>query len=123
MQKTIKELQKHCIRVKHGYLDGKIISVVAMGEQRFPRPKKKSLKDQVMLIMLECECIVHQEVVSGDQMVDMEVYQGFQEHLRDDMDKKRPELFEHQTSMLHHDYVLAQDLRAIKSRKDSSEGI
>lgn len=61
----------------------------------------------VMIVFFDCKGIVHQEFVPHGQMVNKEVYQGILVRLRDVMRRKRPELWENQTWMLHHDNVPA----------------
>lgn len=61
----------------------------------------------VMIVFFDCKGIVHQEFVPHGQMVNKEVYQGILVRLRDVVHRKRPELWENQTWMLHHDNVSA----------------
>jgi len=74
-----------------------------------PRPKKKKAwmsrsKIKVMLVVFFCwKGIVHHEFLPCGQMENKQLYQEVLARLRDDVRRKRPELWENQTWMLHHD--------------------
>ena len=59
--------------------------------------------------------IVHHEFVPRGQTVNKQLYQEILAHLRDAVCRKRPELWENQTWMLHHDNAPAHVLLLIRS--------
>jgi len=59
--------------------------------------------------------IVHHEFVPCGQMVNKQLYQDVLAHLRDAVCRKRPELWENQTWMLHHDNAPAHTSLLIRS--------
>jgi len=72
------------------------------------RPKKKTWvsrsKIKVMLVVFfGWKGIVHHEFVPRDHMENKQLYQEVLARLRDAVRRKRPELWENQTWMLHHD--------------------
>ena len=71
-----------------------------------PQPKKARMsrsKIKVMLVVFfDWKDIVHHEFVPRGQMVNKQFYQEVLAHLRDAVCRKRPELWENQTWMLHH---------------------
>ena len=72
-----------------------------------PRPKKSRMsrsKIRVFLVvLLDWKGIVHHEFVPRGQMVNKQLYQEVLACLRDAVRKKKPELWENQTWILHHD--------------------
>jgi len=56
-----------------------------------------------MVVFLDWKGIVYHEFVPHGQMVNKQLYQEVLAHLRDAVRMKRPELWENQTWMLHHD--------------------
>ena len=65
-------------------------------------------KIKVMLVVcFDWKGIVHHGFVIRGQMVNKQLYQDVLARLRDVVCKKRPELWENQTWMLHHDKALA----------------
>jgi len=76
-----------------------------------PRPKKARMswsKIKVMLaVFFDWKGNVHHEFVPRGQTVNRQLYQEVLAHLRDAVCRKRPELWENQTWMLHHDNVPA----------------
>jgi len=84
-----------------------------------PRPKKARMsrsKIKVMLVVFfDWKGIVHHEFVPRGQMVNKQLYQEVLAHLRDDVRRKRPELWENQTWILHHDNAPAHASLLIRS--------
>ena len=75
-----------------------------------PRPKKSTdesvKKIKVMLVVFfDRKGIVHHEFVPHGQMVNKQLYQEVLARLRDAVRRKRPELWENQTWILHLDSV------------------
>jgi len=72
-----------------------------------PRPRKVRMsrsKIKVLLVVFfDWKGIVHHEFVPRGQMVNKRLYQEVLALLRDAVRRKRPELWENQTWMLHHD--------------------
>ena len=61
-------------------------------------------KIKVMLVMsFDWKGIVHHEFVPRGQMVDKQLYQEVLARLRDAVRRKRPEMWENQTWVLHHE--------------------
>jgi len=58
-------------------------------------------------VFFDLKGIVHHEFVPHGQMVSKLLYQEVLAHLRDAVRRKRPEFWENQTWMLHHDNVPA----------------
>jgi len=61
------------------------------------------------------EGIVHHEFVPRGQMVNKQLYQEVSARLRDAVRRKKPELWENQTWMLHHEYAPAHASLLIRS--------
>ena len=81
-------------------------------------PKKsmdESVKDQGGVCCFDWKGIVHHEFVPCDQMVNKELYQEVLACLRDAVCRKKPELWENQTCMLHHDNALVHALLLVLS--------
>ena len=57
----------------------------------------------LLVVFVDWKGIVHHEFVPRGQMVNRQLYQEFLARLRDAVRRKRPELWENQTWMLHHD--------------------
>jgi len=75
-----------------------------------------SVKDQGdIVVFFDWKGIVHHEFVPRGQMVNKQFYQEVLACLRDAVRRKRPELWENQTWMLHHDNVLAHASLLISS--------
>ena len=73
-------------------------------------------KIKVMLVVfVDWKGIVHHELVPRAQMVNKQLYQEVLARLRDAVCRKRPELWESQTWMLHHDNALAHASLLIRS--------
>ena len=71
------------------------------------RPKKAWMSRSVIKVFLvvffDWKGIVHHEIVPRGQMVNKHLYQEVLARLRDAVRRKKPELWENQTWMLHHD--------------------
>ena len=84
-----------------------------------PQPKKARMsrsKIKVMLVVFfDWKDIVHHEFVPRGQMVNKQFYQEVLAHLRDAVCRKRPELWENQTWILHHDNAPAHTSLLIHS--------
>jgi len=71
---------------------------------------------KVMLVVFsDWKGIVHHESVPRGQIVNKQLYQEVLAHLRDAVCRKRPDLWENQTWMLHHDNALAHVSLLIRS--------
>jgi len=57
----------------------------------------------LLVVFFDWKDIVHHKFVPRGQMVNKYLYQEFSSRLRDAVRRKRPELWENQTWMLHHD--------------------
>ena len=72
-----------------------------------PRPKKARMSQSNIKVMLvvffDWKGIVHHEFVPRGQAVNKQLYQEVLACLMDAVRRKRPELWENQTWMLHHD--------------------
>jgi len=84
-----------------------------------PRPKTARMsrsKIKVLLVVFfDWKGIVHHEFVPCAQMVNKQLHQEVLACLRNAVRRKRPELWENQTWMLHHDNVPAHALLLIRS--------
>ena len=84
-----------------------------------PRPKKERMsqsKIKVMLVVFfDWKGTVHHEFAPCGQMVNKQLYQEVLAQLGDAVCRKRPELWENQTWMLHHDNAPAHALLLISS--------
>ena len=71
----------------------------------FPRPKKARMSRSKMLLVVyfDWKGIVHNEFVPRGRMVNKQLYQEVLARLGDAVCRKRPDLWENQTWMLHHD--------------------
>jgi uncharacterized protein YjlB len=68
-------------------------------------------KIKVMLVVFfEWKGIANHEFVPCEQLVNKQLYQDLSEHLRDAVRRNRPELWENQTWMLHHNNAPAHML-------------
>jgi len=73
-------------------------------------------KMKVMLIVfLDWKGIVHHEFLQHGQMINKQLYQEVLARLRDAVRRKRSELWENQTWMLHHDSAPAHTSVLIRS--------
>jgi len=73
-------------------------------------------KTKVMLVVIfDWKGIVIHEFVPRGQMVNKQLYQGVLARLRDAVRRKRPELWENLTWILHHDNVPAHASLLIRS--------
>ena len=76
-----------------------------------PRPKKAQMSQSKIMVMwvvfFDWKGTVHHEFVPCGQMINKQLYQEVLAHLTDAVCRKRPELWENQTWMLHHDNALA----------------
>jgi len=59
----------------------------------------------LLIVFFDWKGIVHHEFVPRGQMVNQQLYQDVLARLGDAVRRKRPELWENQTWMLHHDNV------------------
>ena len=76
----------------------------------------ESVKDQGMLVVFsDWKGTVHHEFVPSGQMVNKQLYQEVLAHLRDAVRRKRPEMWENQNWMLHHDNAPAYVSLLIRS--------
>jgi len=69
----------------------------------------------LLVVFFDWKGIVHHEFVPRGQTVNKQLYQEILAHLRDAVCRKRPELWENQTWMLHHDNAPAHVLLLIRS--------
>jgi len=69
----------------------------------------------MLAVLFDWKGIVHHEFVPRGQMVNKQLYQEVLARLRDAMRRKRPELWENQTWMLHHDNAPAHASLLIRS--------
>jgi len=73
-------------------------------------------KIKVLLVVFSnWKAIVHHEFVPRGQMVNKQLYQEVLACLRDALCRKRPELWQNQTWMLHHDNAPAHTSLLIRS--------
>ena len=61
----------------------------------------------MLVVFFDWKGIVHHGFVPRGQMVNKQLYQEVSARMRDAVCRKRPELWENQTWMLHHDNELA----------------
>jgi len=84
-----------------------------------PLPKKawrSTSKIKVLLVVFfDWKGIVHHEFIPRGHMVNKQSYQEVLARLRDAVCRKRPELWENQTWMLHHDNMPAHTSLLIRS--------
>jgi len=90
----------------YGYdVETKTKSSQCMGKGS-PRPTKAQMSQsniEVSLVLFfDWKGIIHHEFVPHGQIVNKQLYQEVLSHLRDAVRRKRPELWENQTWMLHH---------------------
>ena len=57
----------------------------------------------MLVVFFDCKRIVHHEFVPRGQMINKQLYQEVLARLRDAVRRKRAELWENRTGMLHHD--------------------
>jgi len=76
---------------------------------------RSNIKVVLVVFYFYWKGIVHHEFVPRGQMVNKQLYQEVLARLRDDVRRKRPELWENQTRMLHHDNAPAHALLLIRS--------
>jgi len=69
----------------------------------------------MLVVFFDWNGIVLHEFVPRGQMVNKQLYQEVLAHLRDAVPRKRPELWENQTWMLHHDNAPAHASLLIRS--------
>jgi len=69
----------------------------------------------MLVVFFDWKGIVHHEFVPRGQMVNKQFYQEVLAHLRDAVRRKRPEMWENQTCMLHHDNAPAHASLIIRS--------
>ena len=69
----------------------------------------------LLVVLFDWKGIVHHEFVPRGQMVNKQLYQEVLARLRDAVRRKRPELWENQTWMLHHDNAPAHASLLIRS--------
>jgi len=69
----------------------------------------------MFVVFFDWKGIVPHEFVPRGQMVNKEFYHEFLARLRDAVRRKRPELWENQTGMLHHDNAPAHASHLIRS--------
>jgi len=75
----------------------------------------RSKIEVLLVVFFDWKGIVHHEFVPCGQMVNKQLYQEVLAHLRDAVRRKRTELWENQTWMLHHENMLAHVLLLICS--------
>ena len=84
-----------------------------------PWPKKarlgRSKVKVVMFVFFDWKGIVHHEFVPHGHMVNKQLCQEVLAHLRDAVHRKKPEFWENQTWMLHHDSASAHKSLLIRS--------
>jgi hypothetical protein len=66
-------------------------------------------------VFLDWKGVVHHEFVARDQMVNKQLYREVLARLREAVRRKRPELWENQTWMLHHESAPAHVSLLIRS--------
>ena len=100
------------------YVETRMQSSQWMGE-RSPRPKKGQMSQSkikvLLVVFFDWKDIVHHEFVPHDQMVNKQLYQEVLVRLRDTVHRKRPEMWENETWMLHHKNALAHASLLIRS--------
>ena len=69
----------------------------------------------MVVVFFDWKGTVHHEFVPRGQIVNKQLYQEFLARLRDAVRRKRPELWENQTWMLHHDSAPAKASLLISS--------
>jgi len=69
----------------------------------------------MLVVFFDWKGIVHHEFVPRGQKVNKRLYQEVLAHLRDAVCRKRPELWENRTWMLHHDSAPAKALLLIRA--------
>jgi len=69
----------------------------------------------MLVVLFDWEGIVHHEFVPSGQMVYKRLYQEVLARLRDAVHRKRPEFWENQTWMLHHDNAPAHASLLVRS--------
>ena len=69
----------------------------------------------LLVVFFDWKGIVHHEFVPRGQMVNKQLYQKVLARLRDAVSRKRPQLWENQTRMLHHDNAPAHASLLIRS--------
>jgi len=69
----------------------------------------------MLVVFLDWKGIVRHESVLHEQMINKQLYQEVLAHLRDAVRRKRPELWENQPGMLHHDNAPAHASLLIRS--------
>ena len=102
----------------YGYdFETKMQSLQWMGKGS-PQPKKVRMSQSEIKVLLvvfsDWKGIVHHEFVPHGQMVNKQLYQEVLACLRDAVRIRKPELWENQTWMLHHDNALAHTLLLIR---------
>ena len=87
------------------------------GSPRTKNPQMSRSKIKVLLdvFFFNWKFIVHYQFVPRGQMVNRELYQEVLARLMDAVSRKRPELWENQTWMLHHDNAPAHASLLIRS--------
>ena len=83
-------------------------------DQKKARMSRSKVK-VMLVVFFDWKGIVHHEFLPRGQMVNKQLYQEFLAHLRDAVRRKRPELWENQTWMLHHDNAPAHASLLIRS--------
>jgi len=95
------------------------VAIDAVDGQRVSSTKKStdvSVKDKVLLVaFFDWKDIVYHEFVPRGQMVSKQLCQEVLARLRDAVHRKRPEMWENQTWMLHHDNAPAHTSLLIRS--------
>jgi len=83
-------------------------------DQKKARMSRSMIK-VLLVVFFDWKGLVHREFVPRGQMVNKQLYQEVLTRLRDAVRRKRPELWENQTSMLHHDNAPAHASLLIRS--------
>jgi hypothetical protein len=83
--------------------------VEASGENAMRQSKKKArqvrsnVKSMFIVSFFDIQCTVHKEFVPPGQIVNGKIYREILKRLRDSIRRKRPEKWENNTWVLHHD--------------------
>lgn len=76
----------------------------AKGERRPKKSRQSRSKIKVMLtVFFDCRGVVHSEFLPPGQTVNKEYYLGVMRRLREGIRKKRPDLWQQNSWLLHHD--------------------
>jgi len=95
-------------------------AIVAVDGERVSSTKKKARMSRskikvMMVVSFDWKDIVHHGFAPSGQMVNKQLYQEVLARMRDAVRRKRPELWENQTWMLHHDNAPAHASLLVRS--------